>query len=174
MNKTIKIALTGMMAALGAITGNVFYIPIGAAKAFPIQHLLNVLSGVLLGPWYALAQAFIVSFLRNLMGTGTVFAFPGSMIGALLAGLLFKMSGKIRFALLGEAIGTGVLGALVCVPISIWFLGKQAALFGFIPSFLLSSVTGGLIGAFFLRILMRNPSFSRQFNLKKGKGEFPS
>ncbi|RDI47371.1 energy coupling factor transporter S component ThiW [Falsibacillus pallidus] len=174
MNKTTKIALTGMTAAFGALTGNVFYIPLGAAKAFPIQHLLNVLTGVLLGPWYALAQAFIVSFLRNMMGTGTIFAFPGSMFGALLAGLLFKKSGKITYALLGEAAGTGILGAIVCCPISIWLLGKQAALFGFIPSFLLSSVTGGLIGAFFLRILMRNPILIKRFNLQKGKREFPS
>ena len=37
------------------------------------------------GPWFGLAQAFISSLLRMVFGTGSFFAFPGSMVGVLLA-----------------------------------------------------------------------------------------
>ena len=35
-------------------------------------------------------MAFITSLIRVLMRTGTLLAFPGSMCGALLAGLMYK------------------------------------------------------------------------------------
>jgi len=52
-----KLALAGMQTALGVCL-SAFSIPVGASKCFPIQHLLNVLAGVFLGPSYALGFAF--------------------------------------------------------------------------------------------------------------------
>ena len=49
----------------------------------------------MLGPWYAVLQAFLSSTLRNLMGTGTLFAYPGSMIGALLAAFVYSKTKKL-------------------------------------------------------------------------------
>ena len=61
-----KLAVAGMMTAVGvALSG--FYIPIGVSKCFPIQHLLNVLAGVFLGPSYALGFAFCTAFIRNMI-----------------------------------------------------------------------------------------------------------
>ena len=77
---------------------------------------MNVLSAVLLGPYYAVAQAFCVSLLRNLMGTGSTFAFPGSMVGALLASLLFLKTRKLYLAFIGEVIGTGITGCNAFLP----------------------------------------------------------
>ena len=52
-----KTALAGMLVALTvALSG--FSIPIGASKCFPIQHLVNVLAGVFLGPVYGVSMAF--------------------------------------------------------------------------------------------------------------------
>lgn len=82
MQKTKKLVLTAIIASITTVSSSFIYIPIGLAKIFPIQHLANVLSAVLLGPWYAVAQAFISSTLRNMLGTGSLFAYPGSMIGA--------------------------------------------------------------------------------------------
>ena len=67
-----KLALAGMMTALGVCL-SACYIPVGASKCFPIQHLLNVLSGVFLGPGYALGFAF---------STSLIFGGASSMIGA--------------------------------------------------------------------------------------------
>jgi energy coupling factor transporter S component ThiW len=155
MKKTYKLTLTAMMITIGTISSNLFYIPIGFTKVFPIQHFLNVLSAVLLGPYYAVAQAFCVSLLRNLMGTGSLFAFPGSMVGALLASLLFLKKKKIYLAFVGEVIGTGIIGALLCYPIATLILGKEATLFGFIPLFIFSSFAGALLGFIILTVFLR-------------------
>jgi energy coupling factor transporter S component ThiW len=155
MNKTYKLTLTAMMIAIGTISSSVVSIPIGFTKVFPIQHFLNVLSAVLLGPFYAVAQAFCVSLLRNLMGTGSMFAFPGSMVGALLASLLFLKTRKIYLAFIGEVIGTGIFGAILCYPIATLLLGKEATLFGFIPLFIFSSFAGALLGLVILTIFLR-------------------
>lgn len=155
MKRTYKLTLTAMMIAIGTITSNVLYIPVGFTKLFPVQHFLNVLSAVLLGPYYAVAQAFCVSVLRNMMGTGSVFAFPGSMVGAFLASVLFLKTRKIYFAFIGEVIGTGVIGAMLCYPIAALFLGQKATLFGFIPLFIFSSFAGALIGFVILMVFLK-------------------
>lgn len=155
MNKTRKLTLTAMMIAIGTLTSNLFYIPIGFTKVFPIQHFMNVISAVLLGPYYAVAQAFGVSLLRNLLGTGSLFAFPGSMVGALLASLLFWKTRKLYLALIGEVIGTGILGAILSYPIATLFLGQKATLFGFIPLFIFSSFAGALLGFLILTVFLR-------------------
>jgi energy coupling factor transporter S component ThiW len=156
MNFTKKITTTSMLAGFAVLSSSFIYLPVGFTKVFPIQHLINVIAAVMLGPAYAVAQAFIVSLLRNMLGTGSIFAFPGSMIGALVAGLLFQKTKQIRFACLGEWIGTGILGSLACYPIAILFLGEKVALFGFLPSFLASSFTGSLLAFFILKGLLKN------------------
>lgn len=154
MNNTRKLTLTAMFIAIGTLSSNLLYIPVGFTKIFPVQHFLNVLSAVLLGPYYAVAQAFCVSLLRNMMGTGSIFAFPGSMVGALLASLLFLKTRKISFAFIGEVIGTGIIGAILCYPIATLFLGQKATLFGFIPLFIFSSFGGALIGLVILKVFL--------------------
>ncbi|RFU64509.1 energy coupling factor transporter S component ThiW [Peribacillus saganii] len=161
MGKTQRLTLTAMLVAIGTLSSHVFYIPMGFAKVFPIQHFINVLSAVLLGPYYAIAQAFSVSLLRNLMGTGSVFAFPGSMIGALLAGFLFIKTRRLVSAVAGEVLGTGILGAIASYPIATLFLGKEATLFGFIPAFIFSSLTGAVIGYVLLLVFLKNTGAAR-------------
>lgn len=153
-----------MFVAIGTATSSLVYIPMGIVKAFPVQHILNVLSAVILGPFYAVIQAFMVSLLRNLMGTGTLFAFPGSMIGAVLAGFLFAKTKKVYLAAGGEVIGTGLIGAVFCYPLATLFLGKEATLFGFVPAFIVSSFVGGVIGIFVLRVLMMNKGLERSIH----------
>lgn len=159
MGKTQKLTYTAMIAAITTVSSSVIYIPVGFAKIFPIQHFANVLSAVLLGPWYAVLQAVLSSTLRNMLGTGTVFAYPGSMIGAFLAAILYLKTKKIEMAALGEVIGTGVLGAMATYPIGVLFLGQKATLFGLVPAFTISSLTGALIGFVLLKVLIRNKVF---------------
>src|SRR5699024_7419815 len=100
-NRTRKLALAGLLTAV-AVVGGMFSIPIGAAKCSPVQHMVNVIAGVLLGPWYGLGSAFVASLIRNLIGTGSLLAFPGSMVGALLAGLLYQKIQRLPAAFVGE------------------------------------------------------------------------
>ncbi|MDQ0157478.1 energy coupling factor transporter S component ThiW [Robertmurraya andreesenii] len=156
MNKTHKLTLTALIAAVTTITSSMIYIPVGFAKIFPIQHFANVLSAVLLGPGYAVAQAFVSSLLRNMMGTGSLFAFPGSMIGALFAALLYQKTKKLSLAAVGEVFGTGIVGAMTTYPIAVLLLGQEATLFGLVPAFAISSFTGALMGYGLLKIMTRN------------------
>lgn len=155
-----KMTLTCMFTAITTLTSSFFFIPVGFAKIFPIQHVTNVMTAVILGPFFAVIQAFLVSLIRNMAGTGTIFAFPGSMIGAFFAALLYKKIKKIQFACLGEVFGTGILGSITCYPIALVFLGEKAALFGFLPAFFLSSLLGSLFAFLILKILLKNHFFN--------------
>lgn len=150
---TKKLVFSAMLIAIGTLTANVIYIPVGVAKCFPMQHTINVLSAVLLGPWYAVANAFLISLLRNFLGVGSLLAFPGSIIGALLAGLLFAKFKKIPFALGGEVFGTGILGGLLSFPIAKFILGKDVAAYAFIVPFLISTIGGSILAYLILKVI---------------------
>ena len=77
-----KLALAGMFCAL-CVVGSVFSFPMFGSKCAPVQHMVNVLCAVLLGPWWGVGVAFVASLLRNILGLGSLMAFPGSMFGAL-------------------------------------------------------------------------------------------
>ncbi|WP_409290397.1 energy coupling factor transporter S component ThiW [Peribacillus sp. SCS-37] len=147
-----------MMISIGTLTSHSFAIPIGFTRVFPVQHFINVMAAVLLGPYYAAAGAFCTSLLRNIMGTGSIFAFPGSVAGALLASHLFLKTKKLYMAFLGEVFGTGIIGALLAYPIAVFILGQKAALFGFIPAFIFSSLAGAVFGAAVLSLILKKKS----------------
>lgn len=148
-----KLTLASLFIAIGTATGQLLYIPLGPSKIFPVQHFINVVASVLLGPYYSVACAFLISLLRNMLGTGSLLAFPGSMIGAGLAGLLFLKTRKIGWAAIGEVFGTGIIGALVSYPIAKLLYGMEIAAFYFILPFSLSTMVGSLFAYIFLKSL---------------------
>lgn len=152
MFTTKKLVVSGLFIAMGVVLST-FYIPIGVAKCFPIQHFINVLSAVLLGPVYAVMNAFIISLLRNVLGMGSLLAFPGSMIGALFAGIAYEKIKHHRFACLGEVIGTGSFGGLIAGVIANLLMGKEVPLTFFVIPFFIST----LVGSFFALILFELP-----------------
>ena len=143
-NGTRKLALAGLLTA-GAVVGGMFSIPLGAAKCSPVQHMVNVIAAILLGPGYAVGSAFTASIIRNLIGTGSLLAFPGSMVGALLAGLLYRKTHHLAGAFVGEVVGTGILGAMLSYPVATLLMGKSAALFAFVPAFMINTVAGSIV-----------------------------
>ena len=82
---TRTIAQAVILVAIGVALAPLTSFPLGIAKVNPTQHFVNILGAVLLGPWWAVAIAAIIGVIRNAMGVGTLLAFPGGMIGALLA-----------------------------------------------------------------------------------------
>lgn len=146
-----KVVIIGLLVAVGVVAAP-FSIPVGVARVFPVQHAINVIAGAMLGPGPAVIAAVLTSTLRNLMGTGTPLAFPGSIFGALLAGLAFRYLKKDYFAAMGELIGTGLIGALVAFPLAKWILGFAGLAYAFIIPFTLSSLAGSIIGVIILRL----------------------
>lgn len=160
--KVKKLTLAGLLIALGVVCAT-FSIPIGAAKCFPIQHMVNIIAGVLLGPIYSVAVAFCISLIRVLSGTGTLLAFPGSMLGAFLCGMLFKIYPKLPIAYFGEVFGTGILGALVAFPVATLIMGKEAAIFAYVMPFMISSAVGATISVLILKVLTKTKVWQEWF-----------
>lgn len=143
--KLKKLVLTAVFAAV-AVVGSLFSFPVFGSKCAPVQHLINVLCAVILGPGYGVAAAFVSSLIRNLLGLGTLLAFPGSMCGVLLAGILYHYIKKLPAAYIGEVFGTAVIGGMLSYPVAAFIMGsKGAALFTFVVPFLISTAGGTLL-----------------------------
>ena len=142
-----------LMIALGTLANSAFSFPVGLTRCAPLQSLINVVTAVYLGPWQPGLVACVIGILRISFGTGTLFAIPGGVIGAVLAGLLYRSLGRPVWAGLGEIFGTSVLAAAASVPLAAWVLGRAETFWGFFPGFAVSSIVGGLAGILLVRSL---------------------
>ena len=138
---TKRLVICGILIALATILGSLS-IPVLGAKVAPIQHLINVIAAVTLGPAYGISCAFVSSLLRNILGTGSIF----------LAAILYKKFKKVEIAVVGEVIGTGIIGALLAYPLAAFVLGKEVALFVYIIPFSISSIVGSIIAYIILKL----------------------
>lgn len=153
---TKRMVLIAMFTAI-AVAGSVFiYFPAGVARAYPVQHAVNVIAAVLFGPGPAVLIAFLTGAVRVLTGTGSLLAFPGGMIGALLAGLLYMRFGKVWLAGAGEVIGTGIIASIVAVPYARVLMGTEVGALFFMPPFLVSSISGAILGAVLVHRLVNS------------------
>ncbi len=156
--KTKKLALAGVLCAV-AVVGSLFVFPVLGSKCAPVQHMVNILCAVLLGPWYGVAVAFIASLIRNLLGLGTLMAFPGSMCGALLCGLVYWKSKNLPATLVGEVFGTGIIGGLAAYPIAKGLMGLTPETYtAFVVPFLISTVAGSILAGVLAAALKKTGS----------------
>lgn len=160
MNKTNtkKLAVAGVFCAV-AVVGSLFSVPVFGSKCSPVQHMVNILCAVLLGPGYGLCTAFSAALIRNLLGLGSLMAFPGSMFGALVCGIVYAKAKNIFGTLIGEVFGTAVLGGLCAYPVAIFFMGQGAAdlaFYAYIVPFLISTVGGAIISAVLIYSLKKS------------------
>lgn len=148
-----KLTLAGLLVAAALLLSGVHF-PMGPTRCYPFQHTVNVLAGAMLGPWWAAGTAFVTSLIRNMMGTGTLFAFPGSIPGAIAVGLAFRMVRK-PWAAMAEPIGTGPIGATISALILGPAMERSVGLLPLQTAFLLSSIPGAVIGMAVLHLLER-------------------
>ena len=103
--------------------------------------------------------AFLASLLRNIFGLGSLLAFPGSMCGALLCGLVYWKTKNIFATMVGEVFGTSILGGLCAYPVAIFLMGKSAgdiAFYAYIVPFLISTAVGSIIAGVLVYSLQRS------------------
>jgi energy coupling factor transporter S component ThiW len=170
----IKISTLGMLCAMGVVISPLLRVH-GMA---PMQHFINVICSVILGPWYSLLNAVMISVLRMAFMGVSILALTGSVFGALLSGLMYRKFKTFISAVTGEIIGTGIIGSLVSYPVYSLFYGKVtppvitpqfvAGSFAvYTPSFLLGTVIGGTFAYIFLKIMQKNgllQKFTSQIN----------
>ena len=160
-DKTKKLAIAGLLCAV-AVAGSMFSFPVFGSKCAPVQHMVNILCAVFLGPWYGIGVAFAASLLRNLMGLGSLMAFPGSMCGALLCGIIYRKTKNLIATLIGEVIGTGIIGGLLAYPVALLFMNVDAAKIAFyvyVIPFLISTVGGSIIAGILIFSLEKSGAF---------------
>ena len=151
---TRKLVLAALFAALGVLLSS-FAIPVGAARVFPFQHVLNAVAGVMLGPWWAAGSALVTATLRVSLGTGSLFAFPGSPFGAIAVGLAYRILRRDEAALF-EPVGTVLVGAPLGAFLVSPFLGESAGgLVALMIAFALSCIPGSIIGYALLKALAK-------------------
>ena len=157
MNNTVelkRLVVTAMFIALGVLLATLVSFPLGGARVFPLQHMINVLLVLLVGGRYSVAGAFCISSIRIAMGVGTLLAYPGSMIGAFLSGVVYKKTGSLIGAVVGEIIGTGIIGGLISYPIAAFILNSKAvALYTLVVAFLPNTIIGAIVAAIIYKIL---------------------
>ena len=158
-----KLVLAGLLIAVG-VACSPFSIPVGASKCFPVQHMVNVLAAVMLGPWYGVGMAFLTSLLRVLLGTGSLLAFPGSMCGALVCGLIYHYRKNLPLTYLGEVLGTSLLGGMLAYPLATLVMAKQAALITYVIPFFVSTAGGTILAAVLVFALQKTHALERFAN----------
>lgn len=152
ISSTQKLAIAGVLAAV-AVAGSLISVPVAGSKCAPVQHMVNVFAAVMLGPWWGIGIAFCASFIRNLLGIGSLLAFPGSMIGALCCGLVFHFTHKLSLTCVAEALGTGILGGLAAYPVAKLLMGIAPAGFTvYMIPFFISTFAGSVLAFIMLRI----------------------
>jgi len=169
VNRTRLITTMAVFVAIATIGSQLLWFPAGVAKAYPVQHAINVMVAILLGPVPAVIIAFVTGLIRNMLGLGTIIAFPGGMIGAFLAGIFYKHFGKKIMAVIGEIVGTGLIGSLFAVPYANILMGSSMGAMVFMPSFLVSSISGAFIGYFIVKRVKQTNHF--QYYANNGKKE---
>ncbi|MCS7126822.1 MAG: energy coupling factor transporter S component ThiW [Thaumarchaeota archaeon] len=162
---TRTVAVWIALSAMGIALAPILWFPFLGTRAYPGQHMVNVLAGVMLGPLSSLVVPFVVGTVRIALGLGTVFAYPGGLPGALMVGLFHRYltsrfsRPELRFlSALAEPVGTVLIGGTVSLLVIGPLIGSEplmnllrgrgpvGALLVFWSGWAVSSVPGALLG----------------------------
>ena len=114
---------------------------------FPIAYAVG-LSSVLCMMVQGQALTDVCRLMVKGISSFSLMAFPGSMFGALLCGLVYAKTKNLIATLVGEVFGTSILGGLCAYPVAICLMGKSAgdiAFYAYIVPFLISTAVGAVI-----------------------------
>ena len=168
----IKTVFLAMLVATGVVISPILRVE----GMCPMAHVINIICSVFLGPWYSLLCATLIGIIRMITMSIPPIALTGAVFGAFLSGVFYRLSkGKIIFAVLGEIIGTGFIGAIVSYPVMTYIWGREGLSWLFyVPSFICGTLIGGGVAYFILRKLTANGvlvKFQKLLGMKSYNGE---
>lgn len=156
--KLLKPVFMAMMVAMGVVISPILRVE----GMCPMAHFINITCAVMLGPWYALICAILIGIIRMCVMGIPPLALTGAIFGAFLSGILYKASkGRIIFAVIGEIIGTGLIGSIVSYPVMKLLWNGDGSYdhltwFFYVPSFIMGTLIGGSIAFLFLKKLIKS------------------
>ena len=156
--KLLRMVFFAVMVALGVVISPILRVE----GMCPMAHFINIVCSVFLGPWYSLICAVLIGIIRmTVMGIPPL-ALTGAVFGAFFSGMFYRCSnGKIIFAVLGEVIGTGVIGAVASYPVMTYIWGSEGlSLLFYVPSFICGTLIGGSVAYLFLKKLSTTGNLS--------------
>ena len=150
-NRLIKMTFLAMMIAIGVVISPILRVE----GMCPMAHLINIVCSVMMGPWYSLVCATLIGIIRMMFMGIPPLALTGAVFGAFLSGMLYRVSGgRMIFAVVGEVIGTGIIGAIVSYPVMAFLMGRGGlSLMFYVPSFICGTLIGGSVAIIFLKYL---------------------
>ena len=150
---TKKIAAAAIFIPVGLVLSylNPFaYFLIFGTKINPFAHIMNAITGVLIGLLFSCITALGIAILRYSLSIGSIHAFHGGISGALVVGIVAHILKKkkpkyIALAALTEPIGTIFIGGTIA---SIIVYGGIVieGLFLYWGLFAMSCIPGCIIG----------------------------
>ncbi|SFD06612.1 energy coupling factor transporter S component ThiW [Butyrivibrio sp. YAB3001] len=151
-NYLLKMVTLAMFVALGVVISPILRVE----GMCPMAHLINITCAVFMGPVYSILCAVLIGIIRMMIMGIPPLALTGAVFGAALSGIFYKLSkGRIIAAVLGEIIGTGIIGAIVSYPVMTYLWGKEGLTwFFYVPSFICGTLIGGSI-AFVLLLRLK-------------------
>ncbi len=151
-----KQIFTALLACMGYVLNTFVWFP-GMA---PFQHFINVVAAVFLGPVWSFVCALIIGLLRMVLNGRPVLAVIGAVVGAFLSGMFYEKFQKLRWAVIGEVIGTGIISAIISYPFMRIFYGlPKSSIFMYVPLFVPSSLMGAMLAVLFLKALQKTKAF---------------
>lgn len=161
-----QVALAILLIALGVVIAPFLWFPVLASKAFPGQHMINAIAGVLLGPLWAAVIALCIGMIRMSLGVGTIFSIPGGIPGGIVVGVVYWILDRVgvkhrELASLTEPIGTVLIGGTLAVYVFAPLIGREMLLIPVWALWSLSCIPGAVIGLLILEAL-RVAGFTRE------------
>jgi energy coupling factor transporter S component ThiW len=161
---TLRIVTAAIFIAVGVVLSyiNPFaYFTIAGTRINPFAHLINALSGVLLGLTFSVLTALGIAIIRFSLNIGTIHAFHGGISGAVIVSIISYFLHKkypkyVEYAAFFEPFGTVFIGGTITALIE----GFTTILF-FWWLFMLSSVVGSALGFILLKVI-KDAGYTRE------------
>lgn len=158
-NKNLRMVFMAVLIAVGVVISPILRVE----GMCPMAHLINITAAVFLGPLGAFECAVMIGIIRMIVMGIPPLALTGAVFGAALSGILYqKSNGKIIAAVVGEIIGTGIIGAIASYPIMTLLWGRTGLTwFFYVPSFIGGTLIGGSFAFIFLIALKKTGQLVR-------------